>query len=330
MSQISKLNHTRKNRLIILSLIAVIILCLALGTLYSSFYDFSIQKNKHRHKFGAVYMTLNNPFYETIDEEIRTIVENNGDVLLSRDPALSVEKQTEEIKDLIAEGVSVIFLNPVDFARMGPALEMARQAHVPVITIDTNVQDNDYVASTIETDNYAAGVACAEHLLNTTSSAKILLLKHSTAHSAVDRINGFCQTLAGHDGFTIIDAEECNGQLELAMPATETMLKRHPEADTIMALNDPSALGAMAALEASGRLQDFRVYGVDGVPETKELILTGRMTATAGQSPRHIGRIAAKQAYQLLNGESVEQLIQLPVHLWTRDNLTPDKTKEWD
>ena len=330
MSKISKCTNTRKNRLILLLLIAVIILCLALGTLYSNFYDFSIQKNEHRHKFGAVYMTLNNPFYETIDEEIRTIVENNGDVLLSRDPALSVEKQTEEINNLIAEGVSVIFLNPVDFARMGPALELARQAHVPVITIDTNVQDSDYVASTIETDNYAAGVACAEHLLNTTSSAKILLLKHSAAHSAVNRINGFCQTLAGHDSFTIIDAEECNGQLELAMPATEIMLKRHPEADTIMALNDPSALGAMAALEASNRLQDFRVYGVDGVPETKELILAGRMTATAGQSPRHIGRIAAKQAYQLLKGEPVEQLIQLPVHLWTRDNLTPEKTKEWD
>lgn len=330
MSKTSIPDTTRKKRFILLMLIAVIVLCLSLGTLYSYSHDFSLKKNEHRHKFGAVYMTLNNPFYETIDEEIRTIVENNGDVLLSRDPALSVEKQTEEINDLITEGVSVIFLNPVDFEHMGPALEMARQAHIPVITIDTNVQDNDYVASTIETDNYAAGVACAEHLLHTTSSAKILLLKHSTAHSAVDRINGFCQTLAGHANYIILDAEECNGQLELAMPATEKMLQRHPEADTIMALNDPSALGAMAALEASGRLSYFRVYGVDGVPETKELILAGRMTATAGQSPRCIGRIAAKQAYQLLKGEPVEQLIQLPVHLWTHDNLTPEQTKEWD
>lgn len=330
MSKTSIPDTTRKKRFILLMLIAVIVLCLSLGTLYSYSHDFSLKKNEHRHKFGAVYMTLNNPFYETIDEEIRTIVENNGDVLLSRDPALSVEKQTEEINDLITEGVSVIFLNPVDFEHMGPALEIARQAHIPVVTIDTNVQDNDYVASTIETDNYAAGVACAEHLLHTTSSAKILLLKHSTAHSAVDRINGFCQTLAGHANYIILDAEECNGQLELAMPATEKMLQRHPEADTIMALNDPSALGAMAALEASGRLSDFRVYGVDGVPETKELIFSGRMTATAGQSPRCIGRIAAKQAYQLLKGEPVEQLIQLPVHLWTHDNLTPEQTKEWD
>ncbi len=324
-----KLSRSRKNQLIIF-LLAVIIICLTLGTLYSQNHDFSIKQNEHRHKFGAVYMTLNNPFYEIIDEEIRTVVENHGDVLLTRDPALSVEKQTEEVNDLIAEGVSVIFLNPVDFERMGPALEAARKAHVPVITIDTNVQDSEYVASTIETDNYAAGAACAEHLLATAPGAKILLLKHSTAHSAVDRINGFRQTLAGHEGFTIIDEEECEGQLERAMPATEKMLQRHPEADTIMALNDPSALGAMAALESSGRLQGFRVYGVDGVPETKELILAGRMTATAGQSPRRIGHIAAEQAYQLLQGNPIERLIQLPTHLWTRDNLTPEKTKEWD
>ena len=311
-------------------LTALVTISACLGTLYSPNHDFSLRQNEHRKKFGAVYMTLNNPFYEVIDEEIRTNVENHGDVLLSRDPALSVEKQTEEVKELIKEGVSVIFLNPVDFEHMGPALDAARQAHVPVITIDTNVQDSDYVVSTIETDNYAAGVVCAKHLLRTAPGAKILLLKHSAAHSAVDRIAGFRQTIAGHEGFTIVDEAECDGQLERAMPATQTMLAQHPEADTIMALNDPSALGAMAALESLGRLQDFRIYGVDGVPETKELILTGRMTATAGQSPRHIGQLAAQQAYRLLDGEPVEQLIQLPTHLWTRDNLSPEQTKEWD
>ena len=45
--------------------------------------DYSARQNEHRRKLGAVYMTLNNPFYEVIDEEIRTIVENHGDILIS-------------------------------------------------------------------------------------------------------------------------------------------------------------------------------------------------------------------------------------------------------
>ena len=321
--------RAREKRFLAL-LLAVLAVIAAFAMLCAPAHDFSLRQDEHRRKLGAVYMTLNNPFYEIIDEEIRTVVEDHGDILLTRDPALSVERQTEEVKELIKDGVSVIFLNPVDFERMGPALEAARAAHVPVITIDTNVQDSDYVASTIETDNYAAGVACGEHLLATADGAKILLLKHSTARSALDRIEGFRQTIAGHAGFEILDEEECEGQLERAMPATEKMLERHPEADTIMALNDPSALGAMAALESLGRLPGFRVYGVDGVPETKELILAGRMTATAAQSPRRIGRLAAQQAYRLLDGEPVDRLVQLPTHLWTQENLTPAKTKEWD
>ncbi|MBR1694845.1 MAG: sugar ABC transporter substrate-binding protein, partial [Selenomonas sp.] len=45
--------------------------------------DFSLRQTEHRRKFGAVYMTLNNPFYEIVDEEIRMEVERRGDVLIS-------------------------------------------------------------------------------------------------------------------------------------------------------------------------------------------------------------------------------------------------------
>ena len=283
--------------------------------------DFSARQNEHRRKFGAVYMTLNNPFYEIIDEEIRTAVENQGDVLLSRDPALSVERQTQEIQDLIDSGIDVLFLNAVDWKEMGPALELAYKAHVPVIVIDTNVQDDKYVACTVLSDNYLAGVQCAQHLVSHAKGGNIAVLKHPEAKSAVDRIQGFLDTIALHPHFRIVAEAECKGQLELAMPAMERMLKRHPDIDIVMALNDPAAMGAMAALQNAGRLDDVKVYGVDGVPETKEMIAQGHMVATAGQSPRQIGRRAAEQAYRILAGETISRLIRLPTHLITRENV---------
>ncbi|MBQ7454747.1 MAG: substrate-binding domain-containing protein, partial [Selenomonadaceae bacterium] len=127
--------------------------------------DYSLRQNEHRRKLGAVYMTLNNPFYEVIDEEIRTVIENHGDVLISRDPALSVDKQVEEIRGLIDDGVELIFINPVDWTKVEPALKLARAAKIPVIAIDTNVEDDSLVACTVVSDNYSAGVQCAEHLL---------------------------------------------------------------------------------------------------------------------------------------------------------------------
>lgn len=292
--------------------------------------DLSAHQNEFRRKIGAIYMTRSNPFYEIIDEEIRTAVENHGDVLLSRDPALSVERQTAEVKELIDEGVSLIFLNPVDWQKMGPALALAHDAHVPVITIDTNVQDSALVAATVESDNYAAGVSCAEHLLAHADHANILLLKHSEARSAVDRIQGFCDTIAGHPGFAIVGEAECQGQLELAMPAAEELLAAHPETTTIMALNDPSALGVMAALASTGRMDDITVYGVDGVPEVKELIASGHHLVTAAQSPRSIGRDAAAAAYELLDGGTPDRHIVLPTRLITPENIGEVDVNAWE
>jgi len=291
--------------------------------------DYSLRQTEHRHKFGAVYMTLNNPFYEIVDEEIRMEVSRRGDILISRDPALSVERQEEAVRELIESGVELIFINPVDWQRIAPALKLAQEAHVPVIAVDTNVEDESSVAATVVSDNYLAGQQCAEHLLAHADGGKIALLKHSEARSSVDRIQGFLDGLAVNPRFVVVDQAECRGQLELAMPAMQEMLTRHPDIDVVMALNDPAAMGAMAALQTVGRLDKVLVYGVDGVPETKEMIAGGHMMATAGQSPRALGRNAAEQAYKILAGEQVPKLMRLPTQLITKENLGTS-LRGWD
>ncbi|BAL81816.1 putative D-ribose-binding periplasmic protein [Selenomonas ruminantium subsp. lactilytica TAM6421] len=291
--------------------------------------DFSLRQAEHRRKFGAVYMTLNNPFYEIVDEEIRMEVEKRGDILLSRDPVLSVERQEEAVRELIDSGVEVIFINPVDWQRIGPALQLAREAHVRVIAIDTNVENEDFVDTTVVSNNYLAGQQCAQHLLAHASGGNIALLKHSETRSSVERIQGFLDTLKGNSAFRVVDQAECQGQLEQAMPAMQDMLRRHPDIDVVMALNDPAAMGAMAALQTVGRLDKVLVYGVDGVPETREMIRQGHMMASAGQSPRDIGRQAVEQAYKLLAGEQVSKIVQLPTRLLNKENINTD-TGGWD
>ena len=313
----------------------VLAMTIGLSFLAASFYhfvatDYSLRQNEHRRKLGAVYMTLNNPFYEVIDEEIRTVVENHGDILISRDPALSVERQVEEINDMIEMGVELIFINPVDWTKIEPALELAHAAKIPVIAIDTNVEDDSLVVCTVVSDNYSAGVQCAEHLLKHSSGGKIALLKHSQARSSIDRIQGFLDKIAENKNFEVVVEAECLGQLEIAMPVMEKMIQAHPEINIVMALNDPAAMGALAALQNEGRSGNVLVYGVDGVPETKEMIFSRRMTATAGQSPRQIGKIAADCAYKIFAGEHVEKIIKLPTKLLSAENISAADLESWD
>ena len=243
---------------------------------------------------------------------------------------MSVEKQIEEIQNLIDDGVELIFINPVDWTKIDPALKLAYQANIPVIVIDTNVEDDKYVSCTVVSDNYLAGSQCADHLINHSSGGKIALLKHSQSRSAIDRIQGFLDKIGENPNFKVVAEAECLGQLELAMPAMETMIKEHPEINIVMALNDPAAMGAIAALQNKNRLNDVMVYGVDGVPETKEMIYSHRMTATAGQSPKRIGRIAADRAYKIFNGELVEKFIQLPTKLLSSENIDINNIEGWD
>ena len=306
------------------------LLLLAAGTVQVTRQDWSARQNEGRRKFGAVYMTLNNPFYVIVDEEIRTSVENHGDVLISRDPALSVERQKAEIRELIEMGCQVLFVNPVDWHELAPVLEIARQAGVPVIAIDTNVDDDSLVASTVVSDNYMAGVQCAKHLVSLVAGGQVALLKHDQARSSVDRIKGFRDTLAAYPDFHVVAEAECQGQLELAMPAMAGMLREHPDINIVMALNDPAAMGALAALQQAGRLDSVLVYGVDGAQEARDMIAQGHMAATAVQAPRRMGQMAVEQAYRILAGEQPEPLLQLPTKLFTRENAATEVFEAWE
>ncbi len=268
-----------------------------------------------RLRIGATYMTMNNPFYSVIDEELRLVIESRGDILLTRDPALSQEKQNAQIQDLLEEGIDLLVLNPVNFQEITPMLETVKAAGVPVVVVDSQVSDPSLVACTIASDNYRAGMLCAKHLIGSRPGANIALLEHPAAQSAVDRINGFCDTIEQYAGYRVVARGSCNGQLELAMPVMQDMLKEHSDINVVMALNDPSALGAMAAMKELDMLSGTSVYGVDGAPEAKTMIMEGAMTATIAQFPIRIGQRTAQIVYQILYGEAYENEITVPVEL---------------
>ena len=291
--------------------------------------DHSADQIESQRLIGATYMTMNNPFYQELDVRLQAAVEARGDRLLTRDGVMDQDRQNQEIADLLDMGVSAILLNPVDWEKVSDGLQMAAQAGVPVIVIDAPVKDDSLVASTILSDNYQAGVQCAEHLLSVRDSANILLLEHITARSGADRIQGFLDTIAGHEGFAVVGAGSSDGQIENAMPVMEQLLAEHPEADVVMALNDPSALGALAAIEGAGLSDRFLVYGVDGSPEGKVLVADGLMTATSTQMLGKMAETAVEQAYLALDGGTPEKEIVLPVTLLTRDNVADYGTGGW-
>lgn len=319
----------RRRAPVILALLAVLLPLAAACLLLCWPGDISAGQTEDRRIFGATYMTMNNPYYQVLDEQLRSAVEARGDVLLTRDAVMDQDRQNQEIRDLIQAGAQVIFLTAVEWDAVRPGLEAAAEAGVPVVVVDAPVRDGELAACSVLSDNYLAGVLCAQHLLSHRESANILLLEHITARSGAERIRGFTDAIAGHEGFAVLGSGQSDGQIENAMPVLAALLEEHPEADTVMALNDPSALGALAAIQGAGLSERFLVYGVDGSPEGKTLVQDGLLTATCAQFPYRIAEEAVRQGYLALEGGCEQREIVVPVELLTEENVGRYGTDRW-
>ena len=283
--------------------------------------DLSASQTGKQRVFGATYMTMNNPYFQMLDAQIQAHLEVRGDVLVTRDAAMDQQRQNQEIQELVDAGVSAIFMTPVEWDTAGEGVRIAAAAGVPVIVVDAPIRDSELAACSVLSDNYQAGVLCARHLLSVRDSAKILLLEHITARSGADRIQGFRDTIAGHEGFEILGSGESDGQIENAMPVMELLLQQYPEADVLMALNDPSAFGGLAAIQGAGLSDRFLVYSVDGSPEGKAMVSSGFLTATCAQFPSRVAEEAVKQAYAAIDGGCEHKEVIVPVELLTRENV---------
>lgn len=306
--------------------IIIFFMILIIFTVTYNIYTAPVAKHK---VFGVSYMTMNNPFYKIINNEILKVVEKNNDTLITLDPELDVDKQNEQIYKFIDQKVDGIFINPIDFEQIEPALQAAKRANIPVIIIDAPVSDESLVNCTIVSDNYDAGVQCAKDMMERLDSANIVLLKHTTAKSAKERIEGFLSVIDNNEKYKVINEAECDGQLEIAMPKMQEIIEETPDIDVVMALNDPSALGALAALEKNNK-NDVMVYGIDGTPEIKALIGRNQMiVGTVAQSPIKMGQIAVENMYNILNGKKIEKNIIIPISLINKENLFKYDEDRW-
>lgn len=286
-------------------------------------------------KIGSTYMTMNNSFYPVLNEQIANYVDNHHGRLYNRDPALIVNKQVQELNSFINEGVNAIIINPVDgnSIKIQEALHKAKNKGIKVIVVDSQMKSDRYVDCTILSNNYRAGQLCAKHLLKNRKRASILLLEHYSAYSANNRIQGFTDTLKKaprHKSYRIIGKINTYGQSEITLPLVERALKSGPKFDTIMALNDQAAVGALAAIDEVGVKRQIDVYSVDGSENMKKLLgVNHNAVASSAQTPINMGKEAVKVAYKLIAGKKVPKKVILPVYLITNKNINQYNVLGW-
>lgn len=305
-----------------------VIICLFISTFIFMTMHFE-NTDRNKIKIGVTYMTMNNTFYEAITHEIEKVVNEKDDILYIRDPALNEEKQIQQINDFIDLEIDYLIINPVDSTKISKTLNKVKEHGIKIIVVDAPLEDQSVADCTIVSDNYNAGVQCAKNMMAQLDEANIVLLEHQSVISAVDRINGFLDTIKDNPHYKVINRADCLGQTEIALPKMREMIRQNNNFQVVMALNDPSALGALAALEES-HMNNILVYGVDGSPDMKKLIQSSQNAwATASQSPTLMGQKAIETVYKMKKHEKYEKQIIIPVSMIEKNNINDYSLSGW-
>lgn len=272
--------------------------------------------------FVASFMTMHDPFFVDLGAGIKAAVEAHGDQLLLLDGRHSRQIQEDETLAALKLHPVALFLIPAtDLGSIDNILAAAKAANVPVIIADTDVDaPSSLVVTKVLTDNVQAGRLDAEVLAKVNPKAKIGILSFSLSQSCVDRVNGFDAEIAKHPEMKILATQDGHANRDGVRGVIKDFLASHPDMDAIFAINDVSAIEALAGIDAAGRTGKITVLGVAGSREGARLIKEGKMLASAAQMPKEIGRVAVEKAYDTLAGKPVDKSVLVPVKLVTKKN----------
>lgn len=284
---------------------------------------------------GLSVMTLTNPFFKVIADTFTTEAKKQGYDVVTVSGEFEVAKQQDQVKDFIVRKVSAIVLTPCNAKSIGTAIKEANEAGIPVFTADTGSLDPDAkVVCHVATDNYGGGKEAGKAIIEALgeSGGKIAILDFPQAESCILRVKGFKEVVDAYNKGRTSGKIETVAQLDgggakdKGYKSTEDMLQAHSDLAAIFAINDPSALGARAALEKAGKADQVKLIGFDGQPEGKQAIKDGKIYADPIQFPEQIASKTMDAIVKHFEGEKLPPQILIPTALYRKADGEKDSS----
>ncbi|MDH3300455.1 MAG: substrate-binding domain-containing protein [Acidimicrobiia bacterium] len=239
--------------------------------------------------------------------------------------------QIELIEAAIAQGQDGILITPMS-VNVNDAIQKARDAGLYVIALDTPTDPPDVVDITFATDNCKAGDAIGQWAAGKLNGekaiiARLIIFDDRTVSVDYCRDNGFLRGMGIDIGdLTVIGDEPetgnyttgAGGEYEIAcLEATganeeggrtgmETCLSQNPDINVVYTINEPTAFGAAAALEAQGKVigEDVYIVSVDGGLAGVEAVQNGQIQATSQQYPLRMASLGVEAIFDIATGGS--------------------------
>ncbi len=276
-------------------------------------------------RIGVSIQDLEAQFYEDMVRGMREQAAKYGYSLAVVDANRDNARQQSQVEDFISQHDAAIILTPYDSQAIGSAIAEANRAGVPVFTADiASTSPLGHVIAHVASDNvqggYQAGLlmCAAVH-----GHGEIAIIDQPEVTSVQDRVRGFKQAIAQHcPAVRIVADVDAGGQRDKANSDMGDLLQAHPHLAGVFGINDDSALGALAAVQAAGLAGKIQIVGFDATPEARAAIAKGWIYGDAIQHPEEIGKRVIEIVHAYLTGKHVPARVQIPVGTFTRADAT--------
>lgn len=252
-------------------------------------------KKKHL-KFGFILMnSTNNPFFLDVENGIRSRTadfETYGiEVLLRYTPIDDSQKQLEAIDDLVGNGISGLAITPINHESVHAKLRALSEAHIPVVTVNTDLPTCGRIAYV--GSNYRQAGETAAGLMNLICSgtANVGIVAGSLSVLChAERISGFRERCRqAYPGIRTIDTVLNFDDDIKSYMATRDLLSSHPKIDALY-LVSAGVIGACQAVKDLGLNSRMRIISYDLCEHTRALLSDGTIKATIAQEPNYQGK----------------------------------------
>jgi len=288
---------------------------------------------KMRGTIALSVLTLTNPFFKVIGDTMTAEAAKYGYDVIVVSGDFDAARQQNQVKDFIVKRVSAIVLNPCDSKAIGPAIKEANDAGIPVFTADIAcLAPGVKVICHVATDNYQGGRMAADAMVEALGGkGKVAIIDHPEVESVILRTKGFEERIAALNkqpgvAIQILGKWPGGAVPDKSFKTALDILQSHGDLDGIFAINDPTAFGAIAALEKAGKAGQVKLIAFDGQPEGKQAIKDGKIYADPIQFPDEIARKTVEVIVKHFKGEEAPKEILIPTALYRKADALKDPT----
>ena len=250
-----------------------------------------------------------------------SLTAENGFYMIFDNAQQKQENQIKAVRNFILQEVDYIVLDPIVMSGWDNVLQNAKEAEIPVILVDRDVEVEDdslYVTSVV-TDMVAegrnAGYWLEDYLEKQGREDEdiqiVMLLGTEGASAQIGRTKGFTEIAGQHENWKIL--EQLGGDFTQAKgrESMETLLKKYDDIDVVISENDNMTFGAIDAIQDAGRScgpeGDMIMISFDAVRAALEAMQAGEINADFECNPLQ-GPKLAETIKRLENGEEVEKV----------------------